>query len=229
MVMKTKYNPKQYLELVETINDSILRNFMSDEADFINKIIKEDKYHVIDLGSGYGRIIPKIIGNCEKITAIEIDNNMFYALAENFKDWEKVTTVHNDMTLLSNYLTLSKRRNLFILCQNTLGVIEGDYKNLIKELKKISKDEGRIEILFSVFNSDALETYGIYLYDILAEMVGKIDYSESKLSEGLFVSEIGYNSKWWSEFEINTIIDDLKAKIISLKKTNIYSMYHLSI
>ena len=77
MELKSKYHPKKYIEFVEQLQDSVLDKYMEHEIAFINDILKKKSYHVLDLGAGYGRIIPKIKNNTERITAIEIDSEMF--------------------------------------------------------------------------------------------------------------------------------------------------------
>ncbi len=118
--------------------------------------------------------------------------------------------------------------NLFLLCQNTLGVVEGDYKKLLKGLKKLG-EKGKSEIIISVFNRKALKKYGVALYEKLKEMVGEIDLDESKLNDGVFTSQTGYVSKWWSNDEIKEVIRLMNAKIISEKETDEYTIYHLQI
>ncbi len=229
MEMKAKYQPKQYIELVERLQDPVLDRYMKDEFDFIREVIKQKKYHVIDLGAGYGRVISRIIKHTESITAIEIDDDMFDALEINQKHIENVKCLKEDITNLSSYLKLSDSyTNLFLLCQNTLGVIEGDYKNLLKGLRELGEN-GKTEVIISVFNKNALKKYGVLLYEKLKEMVGEIDLNESKLNEGVFTSQTGYVSKWWSNEEMKQVISLMNAEIISEKETDEYTIYHLQI
>ncbi len=224
--MKSKYRPKQYIELVERLGDPVLDRFMRDEMEFIEEIVKQKRFHVFDLGAGYGRIIPGLVDVAASITAIEIDDDMFEALVEGQR-LRNVNCLKEDITALSRFLTLSDTyRNLFLLCQNTLGVIEGDYKEMFDGLKKLGCD-GRTEVVVSVFNKEALKSYGVSLYKKLTEMVGEIDINKSDLDEGVFVSQNGYVSKWWSKEEIMAIASLMNARVDSLKETAEYSVYHL--
>lgn len=229
MEIKVKYHPKKYLEMVERMNDLVLDRYMKDEFDFILNIVSKNKYHVFDLGAGYGRVISRIIRYVESVTAIELDNDMYNQLEVNERYVDNVHCIKGDITGLSSYISLpNPYNNLFLLCQNTLGVIEGDYKKMLEEISRIGL-YCNAEVIISVFNAEALTGYGVSLYSKISDMVGDIDLSESCLSEGVFVSNTGYLSKWWSKVEINEMLKYMNAKIVALKETYEYSIYHIKI
>lgn len=229
MVTKNNYHPKKYLELVERLQDPILDKYMKQEFDFIIQKLKSKPYHVYELGAGYGRVIPRIIKHSLSFTGIEIDENMFNELTINHKHIENTTAIKGDITKLSEHVSINaESNNLFLLCQNTLGVIEGDYNDLINELNNL-KSIGSVEVVLSIFNGDALPTHGLSLYKKLTPMVGKFDQLKSQLDKGLFVSETGYESKWWSESEINEIIETLRASVLAKHTTEVFSLIHLKL
>ena len=224
-----KYNPEQYLRLVEQLHDAVLEQYMKDEVLFINNALQRNNYDVIDLGAGYGRIISRIIKRAKSVTAIELNEDMFSSLVICQKNVDNVSCLKNDITKLSEYLDISKFNNtLFLLCQNTLGVIEGDYEEMLKEIKELAKTSN-VEIIFSVFNKEVLKNYGLSLYEKLREMVGDVDLEKTNYEAGEFVSETGYNTKWWSKSEIYEFKDILNATLIDELTAKEYSLYHFQI
>lgn len=226
---RLKYLPEKYLRYVERTTEPILNNYMDDEIHFIKNILKSDNYCVFELGSGYGRIIPAINKYSDFVTAIELDDNMYNELHLKNKYVDNVICLHEDITKLKQYVKLdSNKKNVFLLCQNTLGVIEGDYNEMLENIREMSKDY-HIEIIFSIFNKNALKSYGLELYKEIKKMVGDFDSSKSDLESGIFVSNTGYLSKWWSKNEMDQIIKSLNGSILSQKIDQIYSIYHVKI
>jgi SAM-dependent methyltransferase len=201
---------------------------MKDEVVFINNALKGKDYDVIDLGAGYGRIIPQIIKKAKAIVAIELNENMYSELIKNQKNVEKVSCIRNDITKLSDFLHLKTNNNLFLLCQNTLGVIEGDYLKMFDCLKDLSRKDN-IEIIISVFNKDLLHDYGLFLYAHLRDMVGDVDLEKTNFETGKFISKTGYYTKWWSKAEIYDLKNKLNAVIINGLIKKEYSLYHFQI
>lgn len=227
--MRSKYQPKQYIELVERLGDSVLDKFMNDEIEFIKKALKKNRYRVFDLGAGYGRVIPPIASLAESIVAIEIDDDMFGELETSQKHIKNLTCLKEDITQLPSHVTLDhKGADLFLLCQNTLGVIEGDYRDLLIGLRELGEKKGA-EIIISVFNQTALKDYGVSLYEKLKPMVGEISLDESRLHDGMFVSKSGYVSKWRSKDDMQIVAFTMGADIVSVQEANEYSIYHLKI
>jgi SAM-dependent methyltransferase len=224
-----KYNPGKYLRLVEHLNDPVLQQYMKDEIVFINNALEKTSYDVIDLGAGYGRIIPWIAKKANRITAIELNEEMYAALVANQKEHDNVVCLKNDATEIARYLTLrTSASNLFLLCQNTLGVIEGNYRKMFGEIKEMSKTH-RVEIIISIFNKEALRDYGTSLYGKLKEMVGTIDPEKTNHETGEFISRTGYYTKWWSEDEIDQVQKMLGASIVNTLIKREYSLYHLHV
>jgi len=77
-----EYTPTKYKNLVEKTHDPILGQYMQAELDFISKIENLGEKTLIDLGAGYGRVIPFLAPKAKKIIAIEINPDMVAALRE---------------------------------------------------------------------------------------------------------------------------------------------------
>lgn len=229
MEIKNNYNPRLYIETVESIDDQIMIEYMQTEYQFVLDILKSQLYDVYDLGAGYGRVLYKISDYCDQAVGIEIDADMYGCLVSKMKHHDNVINLNNDITLLKDYLVLRNNTpNLFLLCQNTFGVIEGDYNKMFSDLRSLSKNKDS-EIVLSVFNSDALQTFGIHLYNKLKEMVGKIDLINSRFENGLIMTQSGYTSKWWTERELEKIFTTYNFTIIKKRVSEVYTIFHLKI
>jgi len=110
--------------------------------------------------------------------------------------------------------------------QNSLGTIEGAWQQVLEEMKKVAKEyDGEIIICF--LRRQALETYGMELYNRIQEMTEEPDLEKTDFTKGQFVSKTGYSSKWRSKKEIQDIIDFFEGKVINEHWTDIFVVLHL--
>lgn len=194
-----KYNPRQYIDLVENSQDSRLQNYMQKEREFISRSFDVNRTY-IDLGAGYGRILDLLSGS--QVIAIEIDSKMTEELKDRAEDLGDVLIIEGDILNLHALLTsLDINKPVFLLAQNTLGTIEGDWKAVLKiTVEEAKKWNG--EIILSFFRQAALRKWGFNMYKEIEDMVGEIDLEKTNVKKGLFVSKTGYISKWWTNKEI---------------------------
>ena len=95
-------------------------------------------------------------------------------------------------------------RPVFLILENTLGTIEGDYKKLLD----IVCDQARIrggELVLSLFRQQALSPWGISMYKTMVDMIGEPDLKQTNIEGGLYVSKTGYLSKWWSDDDVRVL------------------------
>jgi len=223
------YDPKKYIKLVENSDFPLLRKFMKDELDFLKRQI-EHKNTIIDLGSGYGRIIPFVKQICDKYWGVEINKLMYNELERRALKSSNIEAINGDITNLRKIISANnvpKDDSLYLLLQNTIGTIEGDRYSLLKELRILLEFKSS-ELVISFFKSSYLKTIGLEMFKSISDMVGEPDLSKCDFDNGVFVSKTGYETKWWSKKDINEIINLLKAKVISFKETNEYIILQLT-
>jgi len=222
------YDPKKYIKLVENSDFPLLRKFMKDELDFLNRQI-EHKNSIIDLGSGYGRIIPYVKEICNEYWGVEINKLMYNELERRALKTSNIKTINGDITNLGEIISTNnvpKDDSLYLLLQNTIGTIEGDRYSLLKELRILLKYKSA-ELVISFFKSSYLKTIGLEMFKSISDMVGEPDFSKCDFENGLFVSNTDYVAKWWSDEEIFEIIDLLNAKVVSYKEDDEYIIFRL--
>lgn len=225
--MINKFNPCQYIELIEDSKISSLQKYISKEKEFITNVIKNKDKDVIDLGSGYGRLLELLVNYGRKNIFIELNSQMFAEL-HNRSFWTRNTQVINgDITLLDKYEYKDISNPLFLLTQNTIGVVEGGWKKAIEALKRVFIGHKR-EVIISFLKQSALENEGIKIYEELSPMLGILDHEKTDFNNGIFVAQGGYTAKWWKEEDINDLKRLLKALEINQLEGEIYKIIHLS-
>lgn len=222
------YCPSKYIELVENSEVPMLMRFMNQELEFLKKVVGNKNKAIIDLGAGYGRIIP-FINDSLSYYGIEINPEMFDVLQKRAKSRKNIFVGNGDITKLTEFINeyqLPKNNVIFTLLQNTVGTIEGDLTSLVYEIKNVLREPSN-ELIISFFRVGALRKDGINMFKSLSSMVGEPDFSKTNFKSGLFVSNTGYEAKWWSDVEINQFIDNFNPKIVSVVKRNEYFICHL--
>ena len=203
------WSVEKYVRLVPPL----IKEQASAEIDSVLNIDRVEKRIVIDVGAGYGRILPDIAPKVKSLIAIEINQLMFDQLKKRSQQYKNVTPIQGDANKLS---TLLEKANIIypvIICfQNSLGTWEGDPRKAISEMKDFAKKRGG-EIIISVFNQKALRTKGIQLYTNASELVGQPDINSTDFERGIFRSKSGYVSRWRTDDEIEKMSQELGGKV----------------
>ncbi len=223
-----EYNYKDYISLVENIDDEIFQEFMNMENELITNIKNSKNKTFIDLGAGYGRLTPilkKIAGN---IISIEINPEMLLELKRRNSRLNNAKTIEGDVSELSFLLkNQDVKKPVLLMVQNTIGVIEGGRnKKVLEEMKKIAK-ENNGEIIISFCRNEALRTWGIKVYNSIKKMSGEIDMDKTNFNTGIFVSKTGYISKWRNKKEIEEIKKFFEGKILHEIWTDNFCILHI--
>ncbi|MBD3252290.1 hypothetical protein GF386_00990 [Candidatus Pacearchaeota archaeon] len=130
---------------------------------------------------------------------------MLSELKKRSSEFKNTKVIQGDITKLSEILEKEDIKNpVLMLVQNTLETIEGDWKKVLEEMKKIA-EKYHGEIIISFFRQEALKNWGIDLYSSISEMTGEPDLEKTEFDRGIFVSKKGYTSKWRSREEIQDI------------------------
>lgn len=221
------YKADLYLKLVENTDNLMLKHYMNEELSFILSINDLANAEVIEIGAGYGRLMNRLHNKCKSYTGIEINPDMYWALKSKMASNSKV--VNQDIfKFLADFSVSDEHRTIFIIAQNTLGTLEGDYSELLKLLKQQTR-QGSFELILSFFNAPALNKEGVSIYKEIEKMVGKIDFEKTNFTDGVFVSTTGYTSKWWKEDEIADILKKFGAVVVKEKREKLFTLLHLKL
>lgn len=224
-----QYTAEEYFQLVENFDDPIFQSWQKTEADIVSKAKDSKNKTFIDLGAGYGRVLELLAEISRNVIAVEINPDMFSRLIEHAKGYKNTEVFEGDIQNLSNILQRSNVQSpILLLLQNTLGTIEGDYRKVLSEMKKVAT-EYKGEIIISLLKQGALKDFGMKLYTHIAPMTGSPDLEKTDFDKGLFVSKTGYESKWWTPGEIKEIKRNFGGKIINEAQTETFYILHLSL
>lgn len=208
------YSANDYKVLVENINMPKFKSYIDKEIEYIsNQISKSKDRTFIELGAGYGRIVPFIVGNIKNYIGVEINHEMFEGLDDYCQMYTNVESIYGNMIHLNDLFKGRSLNNVVVLLlQNTLGVVEGDLGKVKKALKKFFKYRNG-DLIVSVLKSERLSDFGLEFYDNIKEISGNYDASKSDLENGVFITDSGYQSKWWKKEEVESFSKEIGGKI----------------
>ncbi|MBU0906870.1 MAG: methyltransferase domain-containing protein [Nanoarchaeota archaeon] len=223
------YKFQDYIDLVEKTKDPVLKKFMDDELAVIRGVKDPGNKTFIDLGAGYGRITKELAEIADSLISIEINPGMLPELKRRSEVHENAKVIEGDITNLSEILTREKLVHpILILIQNSLGTIEGSWKKVISEMKRIAA-KNRGSIIISFFKSETLGTWGVSdLFSSVSEMTGEPDLEKIDFEKGLFVSKTGYTAKWWGEDEIREVREFFGGRVVNIIDKDNYVVLHFS-
>lgn len=225
-----EYTDDKYIELIENTSDHVLQQHMQYELDEIVQTKNSSEKTFIDLGAGHGRILPTLANISKNVISIELNQKMLPELKKRTRQFDNAKVIVGDITTLSVILKEEDITHpVLLLLQNTLGTIEGDWQNVLSEMKKVAKDHHG-EIIISFFRAEALPTWGISaLYPSVSKMVGNPDLDKTDFRQGIFVSHTGYRSKWRSKAEIEKIKDFFQGKLLNEVWTDQFCILHFQL
>jgi ubiquinone/menaquinone biosynthesis C-methylase UbiE len=228
-LLQYHWDPEKYIRLVEGTSDPILQDYMKTEIEYIIRNVKMPSSKTfVEVGAGYGRVIPQLSKIGKNVLAVEINKKMLKELKKRAKNFTNVTIIEGDANqltkLLSKYNDIIEKPVLLSL-QNTLGTIIGDPYNVLAEMKKIAIMK-KGEIIISLFCQESLKDWGVKMYKSLQEMVGEIDIRKTDFTRGIFISKTGYKSKWWTLEERKDFEKRLDGKISILSRTPYFYIIH---
>jgi len=223
-----EYTDKEYIELVEKTADPVLQKHMQTETEEILRVKTPQDKTFIDLGAGHGRVLPTLAKIGRNVISIELNSEMLPELKRRTEQFENSEMIVGDMTKLSKILKDKDMRNpVLLLLQNTLGTIEGEWKKVLSEMKKVAQDNYG-EIIISFFRSESLSSWGVSkLYPSVSKMVGEPDLEKTDFEKGVFVSKTGYSSKWRSKEEIEEIKQFFQGDLVNEIWTNEFCVLHI--
>ncbi len=140
---------------------------------------------VLDLGCGYGRIIPQLTQKARKVVGIDISlANLLYGV----RNISKFNLANMDA------INLGFQDSIFdmVVCiQNGISAFHVDLRELIQETIRITKPGGKI--LFSTY-SDKFWEQRLKWFQLQSEarLLGEVDYQKSK--DGTIICRDGFKA-----------------------------------
>jgi SAM-dependent methyltransferase len=220
------YTTKKYEALVEKIDDQTFQDYMISEGNFIKDIKNIESRTLVDLGAGYGRILPIVAQLAKRIVAIEINPDMAKELKIRASKHKNITAIEGDFLKLEDLLPNDINQPIFLIALNTLGTIEnGNWKNALDVVIKEAKKRNG-ELILSLLRQPVLQEWGTIFYDKIKEMSGDVDPDKSDFEKGIVITNTGYSSKWWTDKEIQAFKE--MGKVIRQAQNETWQFLELS-
>lgn len=182
-----------------------VRRYLEAEIDFLlDHIVAGDL--VLDLGCGYGRIMPALAGKAGLVVGIDTS---FSSLA---LGRERLKSVPNCRLLQMNAVSLGFREKSFdvVACiQNGISAFKEDPRALILESVRVAKAGGKV--LFSSY-ADKFWPERLAWFERQAEagLLGEIDYA--KTGDGVIVCKDGFRASTVSRGQFEELTSGLNAR-----------------
>jgi SAM-dependent methyltransferase len=222
------YTAEKYKELVEEIDDEKLQAYMQAEQEFIAATPNAKQKTFVDLGAGHGRVEPVLSSVAGNVVAIEINPDMFRGLQANAAALPNVEAVQGDILELPKLLSERQVVNpVFLILQNSLGTIEGDYREVLRAVSDQAK-ERQGEFILSFLRQQALKGWGEQMYGKLEDMVGKVDEEATDFEAGEFRTNTGYTSKWWRDSDIIEVLNIVDGTVAAESQTDYFRLLRIN-
>ncbi len=182
----------------------LIKDWLEKENIYLRKKIKKDSI-VLDVGCGFGRNVKTIINIAKKIIGIDNNKDLFEEIRE------KLSKFKNVEVFLEDARKMHFDNNIFdcsICMGNTFGDFGKDKLKILKEMKRVTKKEGKI--IISVYSENAL--------DIRIEDYKRIGIKIKKIQNGTIYSENGLILEQFNKEKLKKLFDSagLNVKIIEL-------------
>jgi SAM-dependent methyltransferase len=225
--MEYDWKTDEYIKLVENTNNPFLREYINIELDYITNIKDLKNKTFIDVGAGYGRVLPQLSRIGKNVLAVELDEHMLKELKNVSSEYGNISIVNADAQNLSEALNGFDMKNPVVIClQNSLGTPYGDPFKIISEMIRVASDN-KGELIISLFTQESLKDYGISIYDSISGLVGEPDLEKTDFKNGNFISKTGYRGHWWTPEERDKIIQIVGGSIVAEVKGKVFHMIHV--
>mgnify|MGYP001210634894 FL=1 len=214
------YSDKLYAERLKRVYEIApprVQQYFEAEINHVLKNIRSGDM-VLDLGCGFGRIVPKLARLAKSVVGIDTS---FTSL---LFGQEMLSGISNCYLLQMNAIRLAFRNNLFdvVVCvQNGISAFHVDQKELIKESIRIAKRGGKI--LFSSY-SEKFWNHRLEWFRLQAEerLLGEIDYAKTR--DGVIVCNDGFTATTVSPDQFLSLASklNLEAKITEVDESSLF-------
>ena len=222
------WTPQKYINLVEHTTNPMLAEYQREELVYLTTRIEQSGNKIfVDVGAGYGRVLPELSRVGKRVIAVDIDEELLGELRRRAQGLPNVHVVQGDANQLRELLKDQDLEKPVIIClQNSLGTWKGDPRKVLEEMKRIAQERGG-EIVLSLFCQEGLRDQGVPMYRELVELVGEPDLKRTDFDKGIFRSKFGYQSRWWTKEQRQKIVESLEGVKVAEISTDAYYIVHL--
>lgn len=190
----------EYWKKFTNSTSKAIKDWLEKENEFLKENITNNST-VLDVGIGYGRNVETIANNVKKLVGID-KSTFLLKEANKFSNVELFCEDANKMHFQDDSFD-------FVICMgNTFGDFAEDKVNILKEMKRVCKKDGKIFI--SIYSENAID-YRIKEYERIGIKISKIQEGEVFTSDGLKLEQFTKEKlkKIFSEVGLEVEINEL--------------------
>ncbi len=205
------------LKRVYEIAPPRVRQYFEAEINYVLQKIGSDEL-VLDLGCGYGRIIPMLAKRAKSVIGIDTS---FSSLSMGKEMLSKISN-YNLLQVNAVHLAFRDRSFDVVICiQNGISAFHVDQKNLIKESMRVTKPNGKI--FFSSY-SEKFWNHRLEWFQLqsAAELLGEVDYEKTR--DGVIVCKDGFTATTVNPDQFLSLVSglDIEAKIVQVDESSVF-------
>lgn len=184
-----------------------VKQYLNAEIEYVlTKIQPQDL--ILELGCGYGRLIPPISRKAKKVIGIDISESSLRLAGQT------LTKVPNKALFIMNAINLAFKDNVFnkVFCiQNGISAFHVNPKTVIRESIRVTKPGGKI--LFSTY-SEKFWDHRMEWFRLQSDagLIGEID--SMKTGNGTIVCQDGFTATTFTEEDFKAFTSDLNVRTI---------------
>ncbi len=196
--MTDKFFSKLYFETWLKQAHSKIKDWFQKEKEYLKENIKPNS-KILDIGCGFGRHIEVIADFSKEVIGIDNNSNMIK------KAKNRLSNFKNVKLFVMNAQKLNFEDDYFdyVICMtNTFGVFPEIKEDVLEEMKRVCKKEGKI--IISVYNDKSLE--------IRKKDYEKVGLHITKIENGIVYTKEGLISQQFTKLQLKQLFDKLKLK-----------------
>lgn len=223
-----RWSAQAYIDEVENGSDQGLQEYQAREIKFVKDSVKNpEEKTFIDIGAGYGRVIPHFVPIAGKVIAIEIDDDLVSTLRTVAGQHPNTEVIVESGDKLASIVDSSVLKSVILSLQNTLGPWDGIRDTAIEAMRQVAEPRHG-EIIISLFCRESLVDWGIPMYATVNTLLGNYDPEKSDIGSGLFATDTGYTSHWFSKSEREAIKKQLGGTLVNEIENHKFHIFHLA-
>lgn len=200
-----KSNLDYWKKIIHT-SEPLIKDWFKKEKIYLKTNIKKDSI-VLDVGCGFGRDIILLTKIAKEIVGIDNDRKLFLEINKELSKYKNVKIFLEDakkMHFCNDFFD-------YVICMgNTFGNLGKDQVQILKEMKRVTKEGGRI--IISVYSEKAL--------NIRIKEYRRVKVKIKKVKDGKFYSIEGITSEQFTKEKLKRIFKSAGLKNFKIINLN---------
>ena len=202
--MKQKFFSQPFFEVWLKQAHPKIKDWFQKEIEYLKENIKPNS-KILDIGCGFGRHIEILADFSREVIGIDNNSDMIKKAKDRLSNFKNVKLIVQDAQKLDfedDYFD-------YVICvTNTFGDFPEIKENVLREMKRVCKKDGKI--IISVYSDKALE--------IRKKDYEKVGLHITKIKNNIIYTEEGLISEQFSKPQLKELFDklNLKSKILEL-------------